>query len=558
MKQPQINLNNNAQQSLALIKTYTLYRILLSAALLLTYSLSTSNPIVGSLNPQLFTAITSFYCFANIIVFIALLPRKKPLNSQQLFANFFIDILCITIMVDSSSGVTSGIGLLLVVIVAASSMMLRVQLALLTASMASLAILADTIRLINDKQLDVSSFLPTGLLGLVLFITAFLIQHLANRIRGAQQIAEQRGRDLSQLQSLNQSIVQRMRTGIIVINDNGLIQLANSAASELLADPKLNTIDNSSMVFLQPELMTQFRHWQQSPQFLSPTFRANDSSPELHASFSALSDNSSDTLIFLEDNRRLAQQAQQMKLASLGRLTASIAHEIRNPLGAISHAAQLLEESEQLTRADQRLCEIVKNHSKRMNGVIENVLQLSRRSAPNPEKVVLQDWLQQFIDEFDNIDHPQYSIRLLSGDAKNTQLVTVDTSQLNQVISNLAQNGLRYSKQHTGNASLLFYIHTNPNTQLTLLDIIDDGPGVADSDREKLFEPFYTTETKGSGLGLYISRELCEANEARLDYLWRQPLNSWGSPEKEKTDQAKSCFRISFPHPDRRIYPEQG
>ena len=354
-------------------------------------------------------------------------------------------------------------------------------------------------------------------------------------------LAEQRALDISRLLTLNQSIVQRMRTGILVVNDDGTIQLANNAAAELLENPMLNDLRESATdVFLDSPIMSLYKQWQQSTFFYTPPFKASETGPELLVSFSPLDDmDRSGTLIFLEDNRRLTQKAQQIKLASLGRLTASIAHEIRNPLGAASHASQLLAESETITDDDKRLCDIINKQSKRMNNVIENVLQLSSRSAPNSEKIILNHWLQQFIDEYKNTDFENIHISL---ECDDDFTVTVDTSQLNQVVTNLTQNGLRYSYQHSGNASLTFYVHKNPDNGLTILDVIDEGIGVPDQDRDNLFEPFYTTETKGSGLGLYISRELCEANEARLDYF--------------RTDNGKSCFRINFPHPDRQLLPE--
>jgi two-component system sensor histidine kinase PilS (NtrC family) len=537
---------NDQQQNLALLNIYTIYRICLCLALLGAFFLLSDEPLVGHIKPEQFFYSTSTYLLLNVIGFFFILPKTTTLNNNQLFSNFLLDVAFIIAIADSSNGVGSGLGLLLVVIVAASGILLSSQLALLIAAIASIAIIADTARLISEGYLNLSNFLPAGLLGMVFFITSLLIQNLANRIRGANIIAEQRALDVSQLQSLNQSIVQRMRTGILVSNREGRVQLANAAASELLGDTRLQYAPKNSGTYendhynLPKELLAQFHQWQQTPQYLTPAFRPTATGPELHASFSALnSEDVGDVLIFLEDNRRLAQQAQQMKLASLGRLTASIAHEIRNPLGAISHAAQLLAESEDMITPDQRLCEIIERHSKRMNNVIENVLELSRRSAPKSEKIVLKKWLQQFIDEFKNTDDDDFKISL-SGDDRCE--VTTDCTQLTQVISNLAQNGLRYSRQETGKATLQLDSHINPNTGLPVLDIIDDGVGIAQPDQKNLFEPFYTTETKGSGLGLYISRELCEANEARLDYI--------------RTDNNRSCFRISFPHPDRRLSPE--
>ncbi len=513
----------------------------MSLGLLLTFFLTPDKHLVGNTNPDFFVLVTSIYLIINIAGLAIVLPKKRPFNVQQLFANFFIDIIVIIFITDSSGGISSGMGSLLVVIIAASSIMLKGQVAMLTAAMASILVITDTVLLTSSNQLDPSSSLAAGLLGIILFITSFFIQSLSQRILGAQQVANQRAVDVSKLQKLNRQIIQSMRTGILVTNSKGYLQMANEAASELLGN---NTLNNAAKPveshILHPKLMEQLHQWQQLPQFHTSPFRATATGPELQASFSSLSDNSSgDILIFLEDNRMAGQRAQQMKLASLGRLTASIAHEIRNPLSAISHAAQLLSESDDLDKADKRLSEIIHNHSKRMDKVIENVLQLSRRSAPNPENICLNEWLQKFIGEFDYNGGSEFNIELLTHQQEYN--ITVDSSQLNQVISNLVHNGLRYSFQNTNKATLTMDIHINPVTQLPVLDIIDNGVGIDEEAMKHLFEPFFTTELKGTGLGLYISRELCEANDARIDYV--------------KTEHNKSCFRISFPHPNRRLAP---
>ncbi len=536
---------NSQQQNLSLLKIYTAYRVILAIALLAVFLLEPyQNILVGRLKPELFFYATCAYLLINIVALMIVFPRSRQLNEQQLFLNFFIDIIALTFIVDASGGINSGVAMLLVVTVAAASIMLRGQLSMLIAALASIVILADTFSLIYQNQLSATSFLPTGLLGIVLFITNYFIHSLSIRIRGAQLIAEQRAEDVSKLEQLNQQIVQRMRTGIIVCDPTGNIHLANAAASELLNTKKLQADDiNDSSQTLPAILMPLFKQWQLTPRFHPPPFRVTETGPEINASFSRIRQNkSSDILVFLEDNRRLSQRAQQMKLASLGRLTASIAHEIRNPLSAISHASQLLNESEHLDSADHRLCDIIENHSERMNKVIENVLQLSRRNAPNPEKINLTPWVQQFADEFEYAGNNGTRFTIDVNASEDNIQTTVDTSQLNQIMTNLTQNGLRHSEKRTGSATLTLFVHRNNNTELPILDIIDDGEGINDESLQHIFEPFYTTDPKGSGLGLYISRELCEANESRLDYI--------------RTEEGKSCFRISFPHPDRRLQPE--
>jgi two-component system sensor histidine kinase PilS (NtrC family) len=239
-----------------------------------------------------------------------------------------------------------------------------------------------------------------------------------------------------------------------------------------------------------------------------------------------------DTLVFLDDISQIAQQAQQLKLASLGRLTAGIAHEIRNPLGAISHAAQLLQESEELPSSDRRLAQIIPDHSRRMNLVIENVLQLSRRRQAEPQLLDLKYWLHRFASEFRHNLPEQQTLHLKT--CSGSLQTRMDPHQLTQVLTNLVQNGLRYSSQCHPQGQVWLDLFRDPVSDLPVLEVLDDGPGVPDEQLQNIFEPFYTTDNKGTGLGLYISRELCESNQARLDYQRRQ--------------SGGSCLRITFAH----------
>ena len=543
MLKPLFSSQTDQQQNLALFKLYTGYRTLLSVVLLATF-LYTDTQFVGSHNPGLFFYTVCTYLAINLITLIVVIPKQNQFSLQFLFVSFFIDTVATVLITDASNGINSGIEILLVAIVAAASIMLPMRLALLIASLASLMIIADTISLINNRALQHSSLVPSGLIGFILFITVYIITNLTKRIRSATEVAEQRAVDVGKLQQLNREIIQRMRTGIVVTNSSGYIKMANEAAAELLGNKHLSQAYKAPHSNPLPSTLSQqLAEWMQFPQYHMPTFRATETGPEIQASFSALNkDQQEDILIFLENNHFVTQRAQQIKLASLGRLTASIAHEIRNPLSAVSHASQLLDESDELNEADRRLADIIQNHCLRMNQIIENVVQLSQRKAPKSEKIFLHKYLENFINEYTQGNHNHPCNITLTYDS-DTHIAIVDTSQLHQVITNLVDNGLRYSYQHTNQATLKFNVQINPVTHLPVLDIIDDGMGVSEEHRELLFEPFHTTETKGTGLGLYISRELCEANQARLDYI--------------RTNEGKSCFRISFPHPERRLSSEK-
>jgi len=233
----------------------------------------------------------------------------------------------------------------------------------------------------------------------------------------------------------------------------------------------------------------------------------------------------------MEDSATLAKQAQQLKLASLGRLTASIAHEIRNPLGAISHATQLLDESEALNDSDQRLITIIGDHTQRVNAVVENILQLSRPGSSTPQQIRMQQWLEKFADEFarsGNCQPQQISVLVTPADLE----VYMDPSLLHQVVWNLCQNAMRHGTQGTTPFELRMVCELSPVSLKPQLDIIDNGAGIAPDIADTIFEPFFTTRSSGTGLGLYIAREICENNQSHLDYI--------------PTAEGGSCFRITF------------
>jgi two-component system sensor histidine kinase PilS (NtrC family) len=246
-------------------------------------------------------------------------------------------------------------------------------------------------------------------------------------------------------------------------------------------------------------------------------------------------------LVFIDDLSKVTQQAQQMKLASLGRLTAGIAHEVRNPLGAISHASQLMRESEHLDEGDRKMLEIIQRHSRRVNGIIENVLDLSRRREASSDLVQIDQWLRAFRDDY---------LQTLSNGSGNTPIINLeiedrlpqarfDVSQIEQVLVNLCDNGLRYSLENTGRSEIELHAGATADGERTYIDVRDFGVGITMENRTSIFEPFFTTDKGGTGLGLYLARELCESNQAHLSLV----------------DSKKNgcCFRITFAHHGRMI-----
>ncbi len=514
------------------LRVYGYYRTLLSCLLLLMFAAGgIASKILGTHNPKLFLYTALVYCFLCLATLAILWRTRATLRQEQLFVLLFIDTVAITLMMHASGGTESGLGFLLLICVAAGSIFLNSQISLLLAAIASLLVISESFYVDYETATNSKRLFTAGLLGFLLFFTALVFRHLTKRLQASREETVYQAEQAAHLERLAEQIVERMNTGMIVVNGEDQVLLMNQAAKRLLGI-RSHKIQLASI----PEVEDQLHVWRAYPHSRAPFLTLPGSRTEVRISFAKLDQaQDSDTLIFIEDNRQLSQQAQQLKLASLGRLTASIAHEVRNPLGAISHASQLLQESPSLDKADSRLTEIIQTHSVRVNQIIENVLQLSRRQATQVETLELAEWLPDFVLEYSHgrEQEPQISVQLENDSIK----AKVDPSQLHQVASNLCDNGLRYSIEHTGNPTLTIRAGTDTQTGLPFIEVVDQGPGLSDDQLDKVFEPFYTNDPSGSGLGLYICKELCEANEATLLF--------------KRTHDQQSCFRINLAHQNR-------
>ena len=517
------------------LELLNLYRLIASSLLTFVALAHVQFIPLGELNPAMFIVVAIGYLLTSLL-FIITLRARIPGFKLQLYTQTTVDIVCIVLLTYASGGIRSGLGTLLIVTLAGGGMLMSGRMAVLYAAIGTLAVLGEESYLWITRAPQEASFTHAGLLGATYFLTALLAYALARRARESEALATQRGVDLANMQQLTEYVIQRMQTGVVVIDQHQRIRLINESAWHLLGYPANPT--RETLATLSPELAQHFAQWQRQPDAEPHILRPTAASPELLPRFAKLGQTErSGTLIFLEDTAALAQQAQQMKLASLGRLTASIAHEIRNPLGAISHAGQLLAESPQLSGGDVRLTDIIRDHSHRMNAIVENILQLSRRQRTRPQDIPLQSWLEQFISDF-CLTHNIATDHILIDVVPPDTVVRMDPQQLHQILWNLCHNGMRYSLAQTGTPRLHLRGGITADAHTPFLDVIDFGKGVAPDAVAHLFEPFFTTETSGTGLGLYISRELCESNQARLHYM--------------AVPGGGSCFRITFADPRRK------
>jgi two-component system sensor histidine kinase PilS (NtrC family) len=531
-----------AYQPRTLLRIYAYYRVALATTLLGLFhpAVSFFPEALGSQHSSLFAYTIYSYFAVTLITLARLYSRGFQSSDQFMFLVCFIDVVCLALLMHASGGIDTGLGLLLLVTVSAASITLNGQIAILIAALAALAILTSTLSGLLYQKASLNNLLPAGLLGFLFFVTSQLFLYLTRRIRDSVAEAELQAQRRTETQHLNEMIVRRMQTGLMVLAGDGRIRLMNDSAARLLDMPQ--AVDSYSAVDISstsiPGVQQRLEQWRASPRTRIKPFHLREGGPELQLSFAALNPQEySDTLIFVEDVKETLQQAQQLKLASLGHLTANIAHEVRNPLGAISHAAQLLAESPQLPVDDQRLSHIIQTHCLRVNQIIENVLQLSRRLPPRPEKISLREWLTNFIQHYQQ-SHTGNILIEVQCDHPDI-IINVDASQMEQVMTNLCDNGLRHSAQATGKATVLLQAYLDPSLGTPCLDIIDDGAGIPTENIPRIFEPFFTTESQGTGLGLYIAREICEANQTQLTY--------------KRNAEGKSSFQINFSHPDKSL-----
>ncbi|WP_018954439.1 sensor histidine kinase [Thioalkalivibrio sulfidiphilus] len=516
------------------LRAFSLYRLLVVCLLLAVEWLGTGPELLGEALPQVFDTALLAYLVAGLVL-LALGLLRRPAYETQVGLQAAVDLPLITALMYASGGVASGLGMLMIPAVAGLALLVSGRWALLFAALATLSLLAAQAQGLVLGVIKDGAFTQTGLLGAGLFATALLALALSRRARESEDLAIRHRIDLANMAELNAHIIDRMQSGMIVANDQGHIHLINEAAWALVGNP--DTDNPSDLAHLSPRLYAALQEWLMDPaQASALTLPGDARGPELRVRFTRLGvDRAVGTLIFLEDTAELRRQMQADKMASVGRLTASIAHEIRNPLGAISHAAQLLGESEDLTTPDKRLAGIIQAQSQRMNAVIQSVLRLSRREDARREELSLAAWVSQFAEEFrrqKGLDEIQLEAHIEPADSR----VLFDPDHLHQVLWNLCENALTYGRSADGRAYIRLQGGARQVGRHATLDVMDQGPGVSAEISHQLFEPFITSGRDGTGLGLYIARELCENNGGGLEYL---PLPTGGS-----------CFRIHFPVPE--------
>ena len=490
------------------------YRLAVAALLLAAGGMFVESKFLGSYDRTAYLYTSAAYVVFAAVCFLPTRVRRPDLD-WQLSIQVAADVVFVVVLMHASGGASTGIGLLLLAVLAGAGLISRGRLALFHAALASIGVLLEHTYQVLGRDASVTQFVQIGFLSIGYFATAWVAHMFARYTVQSEQLAAQREIDLANMAQVNQLVIQDMDAGVVVIDSDGKIRSRNAKADALLGPLRSDDVE-VSLHERAPALAGRIARWRESaPANAGPTTTLIGGKPVSVRFVPVGHGGRVGAVLFLEDLTRVQTQARQMKLASLGRLTANIAHEIRNPLSAISHATELLQEEGGLNETTTRLLRIIHDNTQRLDRMVQDVLRLNRRDSAHKELFNLAEFLRVFAEQFCSIE--RIDPRVIRLELAIDVVVRFDRSHLNQVMWNLCRNALRYCRERPD--SIRIWLDHSAWGDRVRLSVIDDGPGVAAQYRAHLFEPFFTTAPSGTGLGLYIAREVCEANEAALDYV---------------------------------------
>jgi len=466
---------------------------------------------LGSDSPTLFFGAAFTYLAAVLILGFPDAARLLGMN-RLVTVQVLVDITLLTLIMWASGGYRSGMPILILVALAGAGLVGQGRMVLFYASYATLAVLLEnTSRLLSDRPM--TDFFTVGVTCIGFFAIAQVARLLALRAIANENLARQRGADLASQLRLNRQIIKDMQDGVLVVGEDGAVRHYNPQAAALLG-PALQ--EGAVLAACAPALARE----------LQRGVNTADSARRIRAELTGKmllvrllpAGEAGETLIYLEDYDRTHRQIQQVKLAALGRLTASIAHEIRNPLASVYQAAELLRD-EKRSDMQARLIRIIGNNAQRIDRLVGDVLALGRRDEALPEALLLRDFVDEFLEEFavaNASDLPELVVNRVGPELQ----MAMDRTHLRQILWNLVGN----ARRHCSGGPAAVTITASPcDDGRVALDVSDDGPGIPEELRTQVFEPFFTTHSKGTGLGLYIARELAEANGAVLELCRDEP-----------------------------------
>jgi len=486
---------------------FHLYRLLVALLFGFAAVFMTAAPLFSVSHATGGNAVVQLYLLLSVACFFILPLRWRPPFNTLLTLEVALDVLILTALMFLSNGYRNGFSYMLLVVLAGAGLVGQGRLTLFYAAMASVAVLLEQSFHLLQGDGALTDFTATGVLCMGFFGTAISAHLLSKRVVASEVLARQRGEALAAQVRLNAQVIHDMQDGVLVVDGHGRVLQHNPRGAELCC------LKTSGAVLAEvfPELAEHFALWRVGDRAAQEVLLSPANHP-LHIRFLPAGDGEN-SLLFIEDAEQLQAQARQIKLAALGRLTANMAHEIRNPLAAISHAAELLKEDAGEDAVRARLTRIIGENTGRLNRLVTDVLELGGRDKTRPEPILLETFFAGFVEELLLSEPGQAAAVQL--DCEPGLTLVFDRAHLGRVLSNLVGNALRYASGSPG--SVILGARQSAFGRQVELWVADDGPGIEPTVRGHVFEPFFTTRGNGTGLGLYIARELCEANGAVLN-----------------------------------------
>ncbi|PPU75411.1 MULTISPECIES: sensor histidine kinase [Xanthomonas] len=511
---------------------FSLYRVLVAGLIAALVFSPLSDAVPEPRYPRLAAAVAIGYL--SMAIPLLFWGRTERRLTATVLCTVLADILAATLATHALPGASAGIAMMLLFNVAAASILLRLRYGMGMAVVASAAIVLEYLWTLLEGGGANRPLAELAMFATSYVAVAYICHQIASRARSNQALADQRGAQVANLYEINELIIRRLRTGVLVIDAHNRISLANEAALALLgdADQRVATTD-LSLATLTPELARRLQRWRSGWRQEESPLQLGADRPEVQPRFVRLLADSDLVLVFLDDSSVVSRRAESLTLSAMGRFSASLAHEIRNPLAAINYACQLLEESPDIGEADQRLLQIIHQQCQRTNGIVESVLGLARRERANPENLDLAAFVRRFVVEYRQTLSMETDILEASIQGSAVHAL-IDPKHLYQILTALVHNALKYGRVMDEPARVK--LRVEHQERMAVIDVVDRGPGIPETVAAQLFRPFYTTSEHGTGLGLYIAQELCRANQAQLDYV---PVPGGGA-----------CFRILLQGPN--------
>lgn len=511
------------------LRFFALGRVALAALLVLPAILGARAPWAELVVDETLYSRTSLAYLAVALLFLAISGQWRGRFHLQAGIPVLADLFALTVLMHAAGGARSGLGVLMVATVAGAAVLSPPRLSAFFAASATLLLLGESVwPLLRGGLFDPGAFFVAGLVGAACFLTALLVNRLATRLALQEALAQERGHDLRAQLAVTQLVVSELAQGVVVIDHSGRVRTMNPAARALFETEGRGAALQRVLAAVRSRGGARGAGAARSGDPVpahggNPAAACGAVELDLEAApggtgrhrvrvraFSPAGGAKGDTVLLIDDLRQLEQRAQQLKLASMGRLSASIAHEIRNPLAAIRHANGLLAEQLGEPRL-QRLARIVESNTVRIDRIVEDVLSIARRDRPSAEPIDLARFLETLLPELVVMTGAER--RRIEVVLSVCEPISFDPGQLRQVLLNLLGNALRHASAQPGAVRLEWRRGAGDRLELR---VADDGPGLPAEMIEHVFEPFFTTESRGTGLGLYLARELCVANGAAL------------------------------------------